>query len=197
MSDSAERCGVCPQGTSSLWEKGRYETNTHISLYRVLRRCVTGGGPELTLLSQGEGTACVGTQGMKEWAHPWMQVTVARAQRGRDERYSQKSGGGGPGLLKKSDVIRLTFLLFRLLFIRSVFLYLYSLLPPPYLHFSRVTDLLEEVGHRLPHPGFGWLLLCGVIWHVQLVPRIFCQWEVQSRGLIQFRSSYLVRPPHS
>ena len=70
VSDSAERCGVCPQGTSSLWEKGRYETNIHISLYRVLRRCVTGGGPELTLLSQGEGTACVGTQGMKEWAHP-------------------------------------------------------------------------------------------------------------------------------
>lgn len=69
--------------------------------YRVLRRCVTGGGPELTLLPQGEGIAHVRNRGMKEWAHPWMQVPVARAQRGRDERYSQKSGGGGPGVLKK------------------------------------------------------------------------------------------------
>ena len=46
---------------------------------------------------QGEGIARVRNRGMKEWAHPWMQVPVARAQRGRDEKYSQKSGGGGPG----------------------------------------------------------------------------------------------------
>lgn len=84
MSDSAERCGVCPQGASSFGGKDRCYTNTHTCFLRIIGYCELYDKGKDLILPWGrgwaispyprdrellcKGTACARTQGIKEWA---------------------------------------------------------------------------------------------------------------------------------
>ena len=169
--------------------------------YRVLRRCVTG---RTWTYSPPPGRRnCMCKDPRKEGMGSHLNAgDCGQSTEGTWwEAQPEERGWGSKGFKDESDVVRLTFLLLRLLFIWSV--YSVALQPPS----STLPSLFSwhwfvGEGRSSSATSRIWLIASAWChWHVQLVPRIFCQWEMQSRGLFQFsylvRSSYSARTPHS
>lgn len=171
VSAPAEGCGVCPQELLVL--RGRADrklTLTHVSVRSTGHSEVCNEREDLVLL-WGRGQALPPLPGRgnfmckdpknryrlvqgTEWRWLWPEP------RGHNDRCSQRGGQGPEGFKEESDMIKLAFLLFDSY---SIAIHPPSTTTTP---FSHDTDFLEKAGHchvRYPFPGFGWLLLCGVI----------------------------------